>query len=144
MARPARTSKTVKATEVKTAEVKAPEVKAEAPKTEAPKAEVKAEAPKAEVKAEAPKAAEKAPKAAKAPAAKKETVKKAEPKTNVYVEFGGKQVAAKDVLAAAKKAFTKAHKDVAIKTIDIYVNAEQGAAYYVVNGEGSDDYKIEL
>lgn len=28
--------------------------------------------------------------------------------------------------------------------IKIYINAEQRTAYYTVNGEGSDDYKIDL
>ncbi|MFR5602342.1 MAG: DUF6465 family protein [Lachnospiraceae bacterium] len=101
------------------------------------------------VKEEAPavKAApvEKAAPAAKAAPAKKAPAKKAaEPKSSVVIEFAGKQIVAKEVLAAAKKAFTKANKGVTIKTIEIYVKPEENVAYYVVNGQGSDDYKIEL
>ena len=97
-------------------------------------------APKAEAKKET------APKAA----AKKETVKKtparkaAEPKADVHFQFDGKDLVAKDVLDQAVKAFKKAHRGVEIKTIDLYIVANEGAAYYVVNGEGGDDYKIIL
>lgn len=81
----------------------------------------------------------------KAPARKKAAeVKPAEPTASVYVEYLGKQIAAKDVLEAAKEAFVKAHKDVEIKTIEVYIKLEESAAYYVVNGEGCDEYKIEL
>lgn len=140
----------VKAVETKAAakaEVKAEPVKAAAEVKAAP-AEKKAAAPKAvkapaEKKAAAPKAA-KAPAEKKAPAAKKAPAKKAEPKATVIVEYAGKQVVAKDVLAAATKAFKAARKGVEIKTIDIYVKPEENVAYYVVNGEGSDDYKVEL
>ena len=109
-------------------EVKAAEVKAET-KTEAPKAEEKkAEEPKKETK--------KAP--AKRVAAK-------DIKTSVVVQFAGKEVTEKELIAAVKKAYTKKGNKVGdIKTIEIYVKPEENAAYYVVNGGGADDYKIEL
>ena len=109
-------------------EVKAAEVKAET-KTEAPKAEEKkAEEPKKETK--------KAP--AKRAAAK-------DIKTSVVVQFAGKEVTEKELIAAIKKAYTKKGNKVGdIKTIEIYVKPEENAAYYVVNGVGADDYKIEL
>lgn len=109
-------------------EVKAAEVKAET-KTEAPKAEEKkAEEPKKETK--------KAP--AKRAAAK-------DIKTSVVVQFAGKEVTEKELIAAVKKAYTKKGNKVGdIKTIEIYVKPEESAAYYVVNGVGADDYKIEL
>lgn len=114
-----------------TAEVKAAEV------TETK--EVKAEAPKAEAKkVEEPKkeTAKKAP--AKRTAAK-------DIKTSVVVQFAGKEVTEKDLIAAVKKAYTKKGNKVGdIKTIEIYVKPEESAAYYVVNGVGADDYKIEL
>ena len=104
------------------------EVKAET-KTEAPKAEEKkAEEPKKETK--------KAP--AKRAAAK-------DIKTSVVVQFAGKEVTEKELIAAVKKAYTKKGNKVGdIKTIEIYVKPEENAAYYVVNGVGADDYKIEL
>ena len=109
-------------------EVKAAEVKAET-KTEAPKAEEKkAEEPKKETK--------KAP--AKRAAAK-------DIKTSVVVQFAGQEVTEKELIAAVKKAYTKKGNKVGdIKTIEIYVKPEENAAYYVVNGVGADDYKIEL
>lgn len=117
-----------------TAEVKA----AEATETTETK-EVKAEAPKAEAKkVEEPKkeTAKKAP--AKRTAAK-------DIKTSVVVQFAGKEVTEKDLIAAVKKAYTKKGNKVGdIKTIEIYVKPEESAAYYVVNGVGADDYKIEL
>ena len=66
-------------------------------------------------------------------------------KTSVVVQFAGKEVTEKDLIAAVKKAYTKKGNKVGdIKTIEIYVKPEESAAYYVVNGDGADDYKIEL
>lgn len=104
-------------------------------------AEVKAEAPAAaavEAPAEAPVETTKKTPAKKAPA------KKADPKACVVIEFAGKQTVAKDVLDKAVKAYEAAHKGVEIKTIEVYVKPEENVAYYVVNGEGSDDYKVTL
>lgn len=119
-----------------------------APKTETAKAEVKTAA--AEVKAETPvKAVVEAPAAKpvettkKAPA-KKAPAKKADPKACVVIEFSGKQIVAKDVLDKAVKAYEANHKGAEIKTIEVYVKPEENVAYYVVNGEGSDDYKVIL
>ena len=89
-------------------------------------------------------AVKKAAPAKKETAAKKPAAKAAEPKASVTIEYSGKSVVAKDILAQVKKEFTKANKGVAIKTIDIYVKPEESVAYYVVNGVGSDDYKISL
>ena len=128
----------VKAAETKT--VKAAETKTvKAAETKTVKAEAKAEAPKAEAKkAEEPKkeTAKKAP-------AKRTTAK--DIKASVVVQFAGKEVTEKDLIAAVKKAYTKKGNKVGdIKTIEIYVKPEESAAYYVVNGIGADDYKIEL
>lgn len=114
-----------------TVEVKA----AEATETK----EVKAEAPKAEAK----KAEEPKKETAKKTPAKRTTAK--DIKTSVVVQFAGKEVTEKDLIAAVKKAYTKKGNKVGdIKTIEIYVKPEESAAYYVVNGVGADDYKIEL
>ena len=51
---------------------------------------------------------------------------------------------AKDVLDRAVKAFKKSHRGVEIKTIDLYIVANEGAAYYVVNGEASEDFVVQL
>ena len=49
------------------------------------------------------------------------------------------------IVKPVAKAYTKKGNKVGdIKTIEIYVKPEENAAYYVVNGVGADDYKIEL
>lgn len=119
-----------------------PAVKAEV--KPATKVEVKAEVKKP-VKTEAKKpvakkAETKKPAAKKAPA-KKAPAKKAEVKANVVVEYYGKQVVTKDIVAACEKAY-KAENKAAIKTIDVYVKPEDNAAYYVVNSKVAG--KVEL
>ena len=100
----------------------------------------------AEKKAAAPKktTAAKTPTAEKAPAAKKTPAKKAEPKATVVIEYGENQIVAKEVLDAATKAYKANHRGVTIKTIEVYIQPENNVAYYVVNGEGSDDFKVSL
>lgn len=62
----------------------------------------------------------------------------------VVVEFAGKQIMAKDVLQKAEEAYLVAYKDVEIKTLELYISPEQNAAYYVVNGEASEDFVVQL
>ncbi len=114
-----------------------------APAKAAVTAEVKA-AEAAPVKEETKTAAaKKAP--ARKPAAKKAAPKQAaEPKAAVHFQFDGKDLVAKDVLDRALAHYKEIRKDVEIKTIELYIVANEGAAYYVVNGEGSDDYKVML
>lgn len=75
-------------------------------------------------------------------AAKTVPMKTAEPKVSVVLEFNGKQILVDDVQKAAVAAAKKAHKDA--KKVEIYVVANQNAAYYVVDGQGSSDYRIDL
>lgn len=77
-------------------------------------------------------------------AEKKPAARKRKPTTEVFVEFGGVQVSASEIIEKAQEAFAAANEGVAVKTISIYVKPEENAAYYVVNGEGSEDYKVEL
>lgn len=131
------------AKETKAVETKTVDTKAETKKTEVKPAETKAAPVKADEKKEPEpeKTTEKKESAApkKAPAAKK-----VEMKTAVVIQYAGKEIVAKEVLEAATKAFKAANKGVEIKTIEVYVKPEENVAYYVVNGEGSDDYKVEL
>ena len=108
----------------KAAEEKKPEVKAAAPVKEA---EVKKAAPAAKAEKKAP-------------------AKKAEKETEaaVVIQYAGKEIAAKEILERAKIAFADANPGVKIETIVLYVKPEEDVAYYVVNGIGNDDYKIEL
>ncbi|MFA5659257.1 MAG: DUF6465 family protein [Oscillospiraceae bacterium] len=73
--------------------------------------------------------------------AEKKAVAVSEP--NVYIEFDGKQVLVKDVLAQITAAFKEAHKRTAINSLDVYIKPDEGAAYYVVN-EKADGEKIDL
>lgn len=96
------------------------------------KTEVKAET-KPEVKEETKASVEKKAPAKKAPA--KKTTAKKDIKVKAVVEYYGKQVEEKDMIAAVKKAWTKSGRKVAdIKTIDLYIKPEEGAVYYVING----------
>ena len=56
---------------------------------------------------------------------------------------GSLPVLNKAVVEKAIAAFKENNKT-PIETIDVYVKPEENVAYYVINGEGSDDYKIEL
>ena len=52
-----------------------------------------------------------------------------------------------DISALAEKAYKeykRVHKRKIITDFHVYVKPEEGAAYYTVNGEGSEDFKIDL
>ena len=86
----------------------------------------KVESKTTEVKAAAKKAAK--PAATKKPAVKKEI------KVKTVVEYYGKQVDEKDILANVKKAWTKSGKKVGdIKSVELYIKPEEAAVYYVIN-----------
>ena len=122
--------------EIKKAAEPAKEVKKDAPapvKKEEPKETKKEAAPAKEAKKAAPVKKE-APK--KAPAAKKEA------KTSVTLQYSGKDVDLDKLVEAAKKAASKVKADA--KKVDIYVNVDERAAYFAVDGEGNADYKVEM
>ena len=57
-------------------------------------------------------------------------------KVRTFVEYYGKQVEEKEMIARVKKAWTKKGKRVGeIKTLELYVKPEEGAVYYVINSE---------
>lgn len=68
--------------------------------------------------------------------------KKTTCKTSVCVEMNGLSVAITDIQNAAKKAVKE--KGLEASELKIYINAAEQAAYYTVNGEGGEDYKIDL
>ena len=143
MTEPKKSTKT--AAQKKVAPKAAPqaEVKTEAAATEAPVAKTGETAVTATAaKTTAAKTAKKTTKAA--PAKRTAAKKAAEPKAEVHFQFDGKDLIAKDILDQALKAYKAGHKGVAVKTIELYIVASEGAAYYVVNGEAQDDFKIEL
>ena len=131
----------VKATVKKTVaakEVKPVEAKVEAKAVEAPKA---AAAPKAEPakKAEAPKKAA-APK--KAPAKKATETKAAAPKktavkSNVVIEVSDRKYSSADIEKIAKDVwvYDLGKKAAELKSMELYVKAEEANVYYVFNGD---------
>lgn len=79
--------------------------------------------------------AAKKPVAEKKPAARKTAAAKKEMKVNAYVEFAGRQVEEKTIVADVKKAWTKSGNKVGdIKTMELYIKPEESTAYYVING----------
>lgn len=131
----------VKATVKKTVaakEVKPVEAKVEAKAVEAPKA---AAAPKAEPakKAEAPKKAatpKKAP-AKKATETKAAAPKKTAVKTNVVIEVADRKYSSADIEKIAKDVwvYDLGKKAAELKSMELYVKAEEANVYYVFNGD---------
>lgn len=68
--------------------------------------------------------------------------KKTTCKTSVCVEMNGLSVAVADIQNAAKKAVKE--KGLEASELKIYINAAEQAAYYTVNGEGGEDFKVDL
>ena len=55
-------------------------------------------------------------------------------KKTLFVQYNGKQVEEKDIVASVKKAWTDAGNKVGeIQTMEIYVKPEEDAVYYVIN-----------
>lgn len=148
-----------KAEEKKTAEVKASEKKATEPKPAQKAIETKKDSTKAietkagvlvgeepvkeEKKPATKKSAAKKPVTEKKPAAKKPTAK-AEVKTEMFLQFSGKEYTEKDIFQRVKEVWTKVLKNKVgdMKDVKIYLKPEESAAYYVVNDDTSG--KIDL
>lgn len=89
-------------------------------------------------------------------AAKAETAEKAEPKKTpgrkaavkeeFVLEFAGKQITQEEIKKKVKENWTKIQKNKIkdIKTIKVFLQPENSCAYYTINDEGNDSYKIEL
>ncbi len=80
----------------------------------------------------------------KRPGRKPAAKKAAAPEVSIVLQYDEKEIATKDLAVLVAENFRNSHADVEIKTIEIYVKPGENVAYYVVNGEGSDDYKIGL
>lgn len=118
---------------------------AETPKAETKKSVAAAKA-ETEKKASAPKAAEtKAPvkKAVEKTAAVK-TVKKAERKTSMYVQFSGKSYSQEELLKMAEDVwkYDLKQKVRALASIELYVKPEENIVYYVMNQEFTGSFYI--
>ena len=121
--------------------VKAAETKAETVKAEPAKEPVVKEAAKVTTAAkETEKPAAKKTTARKAPA--KKVVAKKEVSADVYVQFMGRELLTKEIVANVKKAWAgmTGKKEEDIKELQVYVKPEENKAYYVVNGEADGNY----
>lgn len=123
--------------------------KTAAPATEkkveaAVKAEVKEMTVKAEpVKETVEKAAKTTAKKAKATTTKK-TTKKAELKSEMHIQFGGKSYAQEDLVKIAKDVWKYDLKQKVgdLTSIELYVKPEESTVYYVMNKEFSGSFYI--
>ena len=76
-------------------------------------------------------------------AEKKEVTKKKRTKSvDTYVEHMGMQTSVKDIEEKIKKVCKENFKK--YTSIEIYIKPEEGVAYYVVDGEGCEDYKVNI
>ncbi|MBE5870223.1 MAG: hypothetical protein E7294_03025 [Lachnospiraceae bacterium] len=120
---------------VKTAE-KAVEAKAEEKKPAVKKTTAKKTTTKT--------AAEKKTAEEKKPAAKKATAKKAEVKTEVNIQFDGKNYTTDDILKIAQDVwkYDLGKKATEMKKVELYVKPEESQVYYVFNGEVTGSFSI--
>ena len=56
-------------------------------------------------------------------------------KTSMFVEYQGKQVEDKAIIAAVKKVWADSgHKVGDMKTLEFYIKPEEDSVFYVING----------
>ena len=101
-------------------------------------AEVVVEAPAAPL-AEAPEVPAK-----KARKPRKPKEKRPELVLTTTLQLGDKEFDISDIAAKAYKEYKRVHKRKVVIDYHIYVKPEEGAAYFTINGEGSEDFKVEL
>lgn len=64
-------------------------------------------------------------------------------KASMFVEYQGKQVEDKAIIANVKKAWTEAGNKVGdMKTVELYIKPEENSVYYVING--AETGKVEF
>lgn len=100
---------------------------------------VKEEAPKKEA---APKKTAPVKKTEEKKPAEKTAPAKAEVKTAVTLQIDGRDFDPAKIVADAQKAAEKIKKDV--KDVHIYINVNDQAAYFTVDGEGKPEYRVNL
>lgn len=119
-----------KPVEEKTAEVKSSEEKTTAVKSEEP-------AKKTAAKKTTTRKTTAAKKTTTKTAAKTTAAKKAEPVTEVYVQYWGKEIHTSEVADRIKKIWTEdmGKKASELKDLKIYIKPEDNGAHYVINGD---------
>lgn len=119
-----------KPVEEKTAKVKSAEEKTTAVKSEEP-------AKKTAAKKTTTRKTTAAKKTTTKTAAKTTAAKKAEPVTEVYVQYWGKEIHTSEVADRIKKIWTEdmGKKASELKDLKIYIKPEDNGAHYVINGD---------
>ena len=119
-----------KPVEEKAAEVKSDEEKTTAVKSEEPAKKTAAKKTTTRKTAAAKKTTTKT-------AAKTTAAKKAEPVTEVYVQYWGKEIHTSEVADRIKKIWTEdmGKKASELKDLKIYIKPEDNGAHYVINGD---------
>ena len=119
-----------KPVEEKTAEVKSAEEKTTAVKSEEP-------AKKTAAKKTTTRKTTAAKETTTKTAAKTTAAKKAEPVTEVYVQYWGKEIHTSEVADRIKKIWTEdmGKKASELKDLKIYIKPEDNGAHYVINGD---------
>lgn len=71
----------------------------------------------------------------------KKDTKEAENIEEVYLEFGNKKILSGDVLEQIRQAYkNEGHRISSIKKLQVYMNIEDGKAYYVINDKAEGKY----
>ena len=125
----------VKPAAAKPVEEKAAEVKSDEEKTTAVKSEEPAK--KTAAKKTTTRKTAVAKKTTTKTAAKTTAAKKAEPVTEVYVQYWGKEIHTSEVADRIKKIWTEdmGKKASELKDLKIYIKPEDNGAHYVINGD---------
>ena len=125
----------VKPVAEKPVEEKAAEVKSDEEKTTAVKSEEPAK--KTAAKKTTTRKTTAAKKTTTKTAAKTTAAKKAEPVTEVYVQYWGKEIHTSEVADRIKKIWTEdmGKKASELKDLKIYIKPEDNGAHYVINGD---------
>lgn len=74
----------------------------------------------------------------------RKSAKETGPVLTTTLQIGDKEFDISDIAAKAYKEYKRVHKRKVVTDFHIYVKPEEGAAYFTVNGEGSEDFKVEL
>ena len=125
-----------KTTTAKTAiEKEAPAKLAAEPETKEPVKATVTEKITEEVKTPAKKTTEKKTTAKRT--TRKAAAKKAEATTEVFVQWLGKEIYAKDVVESIKKIWTEemGRKESELEDLKVYIKPEDNGAHYVINGD---------
>ena len=99
--------------------------------------------------ADAPAKKPRKPKAKKADAAPKRRGRPPKSKAPELVltttlQVGDAEFDISEIAEKAYKEYKRVHKRKVITDFHVYVKPEEGAAYFTINGEGSEDFKIDL